>query len=453
MEQKDTRLTKRPSTSWRYYLFLLSSLLLVNLSIALPNDLDADTLKLSQQQFEELFLKQNLLLLAEQFNIEKADALLLQSKLWPNPSITIEEVNLWATNRQISALDTPLPPIFGNVGKNTQFSVQVEQLIKTAGKRKKQIKIEETAFNMAQQEFEYLLRTLRLELRKKLIHLRYLQLYEVVFIRQRENIRFLLNSYEHQVFLENVSRGEFIRLKGLKLELSQKIAELNKEHHKIQANLKMLLNIDGPIMLMIHEERLVPPISQIKRIRLEDLYIGALEIRPDLKLASLQYNLDSQHFKLEKARRIPDINIIGNYDRGGGIWPSFLSFGISVDIPLFDRNQGNIKHARLSMDQSKVLLREKELTVKVKAFKDYTNLLGAVELYESIEPDYEGDLDKLLDNYTKNFANRNINLLEYLDFQNAYVENKKIILESVKDIELYLEELKHTTGLEIENHE
>ncbi len=408
-----------------------------------------DTLKLSRQQYEELFLKQNLLLMAEKFNISQADALLLQAKQWPNPSLTIDEVNLWSTKKQLASLDGPLPPVFGNFAKNTQFSVQIEQLIQTAGKRKKLMAMEQVSVELAKQQFEDLLRNLKFEFRNNLTRLQYLQLYRNVFIQQQSSVQNLLKSYQKQVENDHVSQGEFIRLKGLQLELSKEINELAKESNEVETELKMLLNIAGTTTLYVNGEDFIPRVSGLKGIHLERLYEQALNYRPDIKIADLENSHYAKLFDYEKAQRVPNLNLMSSYDRGSSVWPSFIGFGVSIDIPFFDRNQGNIKYAKLGMDQTKILLDEKQTRVKAEVSQGYKDLLAAIALYESIDSQYEKDLDTLFGSYTRNFANRNISLLEYLDFQNTYLENKKIILESQRDIHLHLEELHFTTGIEI----
>lgn len=433
----------RKTTSILAFFFLVSS------SSIFAQIQQTDTLKLSRTQYEELFLKQNLLLMAEKFNINQADAILLQAKLWPNPSLTIDEVNLWSTKKQLVNLDGPLPPVFGNFAKNTQFSIQIEQLVQTAGKRKKLMAMEQVSVDLAKQQFEDLLRNLKFEFRNSLTRLQYLQLYNNVFIQQQQSVQNLLKSYQKQVENDNVSQGEFIRLKGLQLELSKEINELAKERNEVETELKTLLNLAGPTTLFVNEEDFIPPVSTLKEIRLEPLYEKALTYRPDIKIADLENGHYSKLVDYEKAQRVPNLNITSSYDRGSGIWPSFIGFGIAIDIPLFDRNQGNIKYAKLGMDQTKILLDEKQTRVKAEVSKGYKDLLAAIVLYESIEPQYEQDLDRLLGSYIRNFGNRNISLLEYLDFQSAYLENKKIILESQRDINLHLEELHYTTGTEI----
>ena len=70
---------------------------------------------------------------------------------------------------------------------------------------------------------------------------------------------------------------------------------------------------------------------------------------------------------------------------------------------------------------------------------------------KNIEPDYENDLDLLLDNYTKNFTAKNVSMLEYFDFMDAYLENKKIILDAQKDVNQKAEELNYSLGKDFNN--
>jgi len=443
--RKQTRKIKHFSISVFFFLTDIT----LSFAQSTQQSTQSDTLTLNRQQYEELFLKQNLFLIAEKFSIKQADAVLLQAKLWPNPSITIDDVNLWATKHQLANLDTPLPPVFGNVAKNTQFSVQLEQLIETAGKRKKLMAMEQVSVDLAKQQFEDLLRNLKLEFRNNLTLLQYLQLYTKVFIQQQTSVQKLLANYQKQVENNNISKGEFVRLKVLQLELSKEINELTKQENEVQTNLKVMMSLPPHIDLIINDKALSHEIDRTKEIHLESLYEQALEYRPDVKIATLENTRYSKMFDYEKSQRVPNINFMGNYDRGGGIWPSFIGFGVAIDIPIFDRNQGNIKYARIGIDQTKILMEEKRLRVRSEVSQSYKDLISAIALYERIDSLYEQDLDTLLNSYTRNFSNGNISLLEYLDFQSAYLENEKIILESQRDINLHLEKLQYIIGKEI----
>lgn len=105
--------------------------------------------------------------------------------------------------------------------------------------------------------------------------------------------------------------------------------------------------------------------------------------------------------------------------------------------------------AQIERERSKLLLDHKSLTVENEITLAYQNLIDALTFYEGIEPDYETTLEQLLNSYTKNFADRNISLLEYIDFLDAYLENKKIILEAGKEVHEKVEELNYAVGQDI----
>ena len=130
---------------------------------------DRVTVKLNTEQIEALFLKQNLQLVAERMNIDLADAEIAQAKLWENPTFTLADLNLWSTATQRTGEE--IPPLFGNFGRNTEFSVELSQLIYTANKRKKLIAREKVSKEIVIQEFEDVLRGLKTELRKTISEL------------------------------------------------------------------------------------------------------------------------------------------------------------------------------------------------------------------------------------------------------------------------------------------
>ncbi|MGV8816042.1 MAG: TolC family protein [Gelidibacter sp.] len=432
-----------------FKVYVLVGLLMSINSDAFAQTQQIDTLKLSRQQYEEVFLKQNLLLLAEKFKIDQAEAMVLQAKLWPNPNLSLDDVNLWATNKQLSYLDEPLPQVFGSAAKNTQFSVQLEQQILTAGKRKKQVNLEKVGVNVAQQEFEELLRQLKYDFRNTLTELQYLQLYSKVFFKQRDLIQNLLQAYKKQLENNHISKGDYMRLQTLQFELSKEINELSKERNEKEKELKILLSLTGQTTLFVLEDDFTPDLQKLQSIALLNVQDEILANRPDVKLTELENEQFKSLLIYEKAQAIPDVSLNASYDRGGGVWPSFFGFGLSIDLPVFNRNQGAIKHAQLGIENTSLRYNDIRLRAQAEFDQNYKDFLAAIAFYETIDVDFEKDLDDIFESYTRNFVNRNISMLQYLDFQQAYLENKKIILESKKEIHLHLETLQYSIGKEI----
>jgi len=407
-----------------------------------------DTLRLNRQQCENIFLKENLLLIAERLNIDRAQALHLQARLWPNPTFTLDQVNFWATPGQLEGMDG-VPPLFGKFGRNQEFCSELEQLILTAGKRKKLMAIEQVSVDMAGEYFEELLRNLKIEFRKSVTELQYLQRYRDIYADEVSSLQTLIRAYSNQVDQGNVGQGEYIRLRALLMEINKEINNVTKEINLVQRELKTLMRLNPAAILIVEETDYVPGVSMIRSLNLNNLLDQARENRPDLKIAQLEENYHNRVWEYEKAQRMPNVTLKAAYDRGGNAMLNFVGFGFSMDLPFFNRNQGNIKHAQIGIEQAKIMNEQQQLTVQNSVTLAYQNLFASLSFMETIDPGYEASLDKLLQSYTRNFASRNISMLEYIDFLNAYLDNKKIIIESGRDVNNNFEELQYEIGKDL----
>lgn len=399
-------------------------------------------LKLSPKQIEAQFINQNIQLIAERMNIEIADAQISQAKLWDNPELSVGSVNLWSTKSQREEMEMNTFP------KNTQFSIELSQLIQTANKRGKLIRRETTFKNMALLEFEDILRGLKIELRKSINELIYLQSYVRVLTNQEQYLNQLISTYKKQQEQGNIARTELIRLQSSLLELDNEINDTKKELNEQQKNLKVLLNIapNSTIEVENVDYMTVNP----ENLSLVDLIQSASEVRPDIKKLKLETQYQERSLIYEKSLRVPDITISANYDRYGGVWKDFVGFGISFDLPVLNRNQGNIKAARISRDQSQYLAKQQQNIAEHEIAEALTNYIQAFNFYKKIkENESLSELDGMLSIYAKNLLNRNISMLEYVDFMDTYKTNKQTILTAQKNIYTSFEELQYVTGRDI----
>ncbi len=410
----------------------------------------ADTLLLSRQQAEQIFIQKNLSLIAEKLNVEQAEAMVIQAKLWPNPSLSIDEVNLWATPKQLS-MGEELPPLFGDsFGRNRQVSIELEQVLLTAGKRRKLVAFENIGKEIASVYYEELLRNLKVELRNSLTQLQYLQNFQTVFGRQISETQQLLRAYQRQLSTGNIERAEVVRLKALVIELRHEQAAMQKEIYELQKELVVLLALPSDTYLLIEDEDLQPEIYNPEQYQLAELLSKANEKRPDLLVSGLESDQFEKLFAYERANRVPDLALKAGYDRGGNFLYNFIGFGIGIDLPLFNRNQGNIKYAQIGMEKAGFLQQEKQRHVEAEVIQAFLRLSASFDLYQSVEPDYESELDQMLGSYTSNFINRNVGMLEFLDFLDAYLTTKKNILEAKRELIINFEELKFAVGSELE---
>ena len=404
-----------------------------------------DTIYLSTAQAEDLFIRQNLELIAGRLEIDIAEAEIMQARLWPNPTFFVEDVNLWTSNDFLDEM----AEIFPNRSPtpNRQFAIGIEQVIVTGGKRRKLVALEQVSRDIAIQYFEELLRCLKIELRSACTEMLFLQEYRKVLEKQRINLDALIGNYRNQVERGNVARSELIRLQAELLGVRSEINELQRALNEQQKELKVLLNISTPTHIVITTSNL--NIKTPSELSLGNLFELAENSRPDLKEVMFQVNYSERLLQYERAQRIPDLTLSAFYDRAGGVGPNFIGFGASIDLPFFDRNQGSIRVAQISINQSQTLAKQKQLEVHSEIIHALQNYSQAYEFNRQISDEFISDLDEIFESYNRNFVNRNIGILEFLDFFEAYKENKHTILEAQKEVKKSFEELQYAVGTEL----
>ncbi|KGO80202.1 hypothetical protein Q763_11110 [Flavobacterium beibuense F44-8] len=403
-----------------------------------------DTIVLTRVDAETIFLQSNLSLLAEKLNIDIAEAQVIQAKVWPNPTLSVSEVNLWS-----NSTSEELPVLWGNYGRNQEIGLSLEQLVYTAGKRKKLIAIEKVGAQMAAQYYKEILRSLKTEFRNNLTALQFNQQQKSVYEKQLLSVRKLINAYASQVKKGNISQAEYVRLKASELEFLNELNELNTEGNALQKEMKILMNLPAKSYIKLENEGFVPNLNPLDELNLADIINEAENNRPDLQFAKLAQQYSDNKYAYEKALRTPDITLQASYDRGGNIMNNFFGVGFAIDLPFFNRNQGNIKAAKYAIEKSILIKEQTFKSAQAEIVQAYGNFTNARQLYESIDTGYDKDLDMILESHLKNFSDRNISLLVYLDYVEAYIKNKEIILTSKKQLNERLEELRYASGQEL----
>src|ERR1700754_1190725 len=111
----------------------------------------ADTLKVTIKQAEDLFLKNNLQLIIQRYNIDNSSRQVITARLFPNPDFNY--------SNGIHSNDATEGPAY----KDHSFGIS--QLFTTAGKRNKNIQLAKIGVDQAKYQFFDLLRTLKFTLR------------------------------------------------------------------------------------------------------------------------------------------------------------------------------------------------------------------------------------------------------------------------------------------------
>lgn len=184
----------------------------------------------------------------------------------------------------------------------------------------------------------------------------------------------------------------------------------------------------------------------VSKINFMQLVDSGLVNRYDLRAANMQVQFNQSNLSLQKAMRVPNLRLGLNYDKNGSYVANYNSVSLAIDLPFWNRNQGNIKMAEYQVKESQQLQSQAALLVKNDISKAYEQLVETDKLYRAALPQFNTDYDKLLDGIIKGYANRTISLLEFIDYYETY-KNSKIAFDHLQNNRLdALENLNLATG-------
>ena len=395
---------------------------------------------LTLKEAEQRFLERNLSLIAERYNIDMAQAQVLQAKLFENPVISLEQ-NVY--NR--------LNGKYFDFGKEGEAVVEIEQVIHLAGQRNKQVRLEKSNKEIAEYQFEEVMRTLRQELNEKFVEVYFLSKSIAIYEKEVNSLQVLLGGMKIQQEKGNISLMEISRLESMLFSLRKEKNERENDLLTTRGELNLLLNLpeDTQVQLSLDEEVLQQ--LDLSQLSFADLK-AIINERPNQKIARSTVNASRANLKLQKSMAFPEFSVKGNYDRVGNFINDYFAIGVSLSVPIFNRNQGNIKAARFSIQQAGVQQEYAANRADMELFTAYTSLEKATQLYQSTNMDLERNFEKLITGVNENFTRKNISLLEFIDYYDSYKETCIQLYEIKKNVFLAMENLNTVVGQNVLNY-
>lgn len=367
-----------------------------------------DTSRVNLQTADSIFLAGNFQLLASSMNIEAQKASIIQAKAYPNPVFTAE----------LNAYDPENNKAF-HIGNTGEKVIQIDQLILLGGKRRSEIEMAKANVRIAELEFQQLLRQLKFRLHTELFTVGQQQFLLQHYDNQLNLLNGLLDAYEIQGGKGNIPLKEVVRLKGAYLKLNNDRAELVKSYFETQSSLQTLLQIPSIVRFEFSEqdiERYIQP-KTFNEIQLE-----ALQNRPELLIIQQNKILAGQYFQFQKQLAIPDINFFAAYTQRGGAFMHQVNAGISIPLPLWNRNQGNIKSSQLKLREADYNLQAIQVEITSTLQNAHALYTQTISEYQKSKALYNSDFETTVKGMTDNFQKRNVSIIEFIDFFEAYNE-------------------------------
>jgi cobalt-zinc-cadmium efflux system outer membrane protein len=384
--------------------------------------------------YEQFFLHKNLLLLAEQFSIEAADARTLQASLWENPMISAEFNVLNPQNNR--AFD---------VGEEGQKAFAIQQILYLGGKKENEVALARANAELARLQFQDLLRNLRYQLRTGYFVLYYDQIVLQSVTKQLRQLDTLILAYNEQAAKGNLPYKDLVRLQALYLALQNNRTTLNANVIEEQKKLQTLLATTTDIVavpLPSEQAAYRKPLTQ----SVDSLQAIALRNRPDVALKVSSVRAAETNLFLQQSLAVPDVIVGASYDQRGGAFVNQINLTLGVTLPLWNRNQGNIAVASAELSRAKSLLTAQTIEVRNEVEWAYRKYQEALRNVISISPTMEENFDAVYTGMLQNFQKGNVSMLEFADFVESYTNSIVQIAEIRKKLAEACEELNLATA-------
>lgn len=383
-------------------------------------------------------------LLAARQRLAIAEGRLRQANLRPNPTLDTEYGS----------------PRFLGGEAESDLSVGVTQVFETGGKRSKRVAVAELELSQIRAEVLRLERQLAAEIRQSYTN-------AIAAARQLDLLEKLIAADEEIV------RAAEARLKeGDVAPLDVNLVKVESDRLKVQAiqakseletqllNLRNLTGADVAEPLRLEPQADKPPRLDLGLAELTDI---ALKERADLQAARIGERLGAARIDLARAQSVPNVAGSVRYSRnkqiidfppavGGTSFPNTdnsLTFGVSVDIPIFNRNQGEIAQAsgeRLQATRTREFL---ETTIRrdvAVAYRKYRAAAESLVVYSTqILPRAEANLQTVRTAY----GIGEFSVFEVVNEQRRLTENVTGYNQSLRDYYNALTELETALGINL----
>lgn len=384
-------------------------------------------------------------LLAARQRLAIAEGRLRQARLRPNPTLDAEYGS----------------PRFLGGEPERDFSVGVTQVLELGNKRSRRAAVAELELNQIRAEIAALERELAIGIRSAYIA-------AIASARQLDVLERLIAGNEELVHATEARLKEgdvapldlnLVRVENdrLKVQVIQTRGELDTQ--LLQLRTLIGADIAEPLRIAPQPDR--PPRFDTG---LSELTAIALSERADLKAARIGEELGSARINLARANAVPNVSAAVRYSRTKGIidlpgplngsgfatdLDNELTFGVSIDIPIFSRNQGEIASAtgeRLQATRQREFV---ESTIKrdvAIAFRKYKAAAEALVLTTTqIVPRSEANLQTVRAAYGAG----EFSIFEVVNEQRRLTESVTTLNQVTRDYYNALAELETAIGREL----
>ena len=388
--------------------------------------------KLTLTDALQLAMKNNPILQRDRQNLAIANASVRQAKQLPNPELDVSS--------QSYPLFESKPGSFWN---NQEFTFLAGQTIETASKRSKRTRVAQQEFLATGSDVLNTEREIRLEVKGRYFA-------AVLAKTQLSLAQEILKQFDEVIRL-NEARFKQGELSGL--EMNRIRAERLRFYSDVlDSNLQLtnsktaLLEVLGAGDLAGKFDIVETLAAAVQPVQLNELQQLALQSRPDLVAAQQRLERNRREVDVQKAEAMPNVTPSFGYKRDFGV--NTAAFGITMPIPLVNRNQGGITKASAQVEQQRYEVTRSLLAVRREVQQGYQTLESQAERLRALEREYVPAAKKAHEIAQESYRLGALDLIGLLDAERVYRETLRAYNVALFDYKIAVFQLEASVGKE-----
>ncbi len=358
--------------------------------------------------------------MAERANIGIADARILTARLRPNPVVSLASDHLDLLGTRFDE---------NNGAGPTESSLRTDFVLERGGKRRSRIEAAEGARSVAELAFLDAARITVLNVQNACV--------EVMSAKDglalaRENLATLNRLVEIntvRVKAGDIAEVELIRSRVAALQFANSVRRAELALRSASTRLKTLLGRRGASGMIdiaggLRRNGPLLTYAQLKESALAD--------RPDLQALRRDQSRAAAELRLQIAHSKVDYTLGTEYRRQQGVngKGNSLGFFFSADLPVFNRNQGEIQRAREEQGQIEIRVRALAAAIEDELETAHSQFQTSRELLEQIEGTMLAQARDVREITEFSYQRGDASLLALLDAQRAFNETMEAYNEA-----------------------
>ncbi len=209
---------------------------------------------------------------------------------------------------------------------------------------------------------------------------------------------------------------------GVRVELAQAASEQRNALSRLFA---LLGRIDTPFTVLEGKAENLPSVPSLADLQ------PLISSAPGVVLARIEVDRRKALTDLEQSKRVPDVTVSVGMQRSNETQRNVLLFGVSVPLPVFDRNHGNLLEALKLEDKARDELQAATVRLHSEVAQARERLSTIIAEVQSLKQDVLPGAKSAYDAATIGFENGKFNFLEVLDAQRTYFTAKSQYLKAL----------------------